>query len=95
VEETKNVGKTPRDVGKEGEVLPGLQTEWEEPPQQPSQQRQEERPLEPQSKVGQHELGQLEGPVGEAERGMVVPPLDAQAEVPTSGGRLSTQGPTR
>jgi hypothetical protein len=31
----RNMGETPRDVGREGEVLSGLWTEQEEPPQQP------------------------------------------------------------
>jgi hypothetical protein len=51
VEETRNVGETPQDVGKEEEALLVLRVEWEEPPQQPSQQQQEEWPLEPQPEV--------------------------------------------
>jgi hypothetical protein len=77
VEETRNVGETPRDAGKEGEALPGLQTKWEEPPQQPPQQQQEERPLEPQPEAEQRELGQPEGSLGEAEREAIVLPPDA------------------
>jgi hypothetical protein len=57
VEETRNAGETPRDAGKEGEVLPGLRIEQEEPPQQPLQQQQEEQPLEPQPEAEQRELG--------------------------------------
>jgi hypothetical protein len=41
------MGETPRDVGREGEVLPGLRMEREEPPQQSPQQRQEEQPPQP------------------------------------------------
>jgi hypothetical protein len=43
VEETKDVVETPQDAGKE-EKLPGLQTEWEEPQQQPQHQQRQERP---------------------------------------------------
>jgi hypothetical protein len=67
-EQTRNVVETPWDVGKEEE------------PQQHQQQRQEERPSQPQLEAEQHELGQLEGPVGEAEREAAVLPPDAQAE---------------
>jgi hypothetical protein len=93
-EETRNMGETLRDAGREGEVLPGLQTEREEPPQQPPQQRQEERPPHPQPEAKQLELGQPKGPVGKTEREVVMPPLDAQVEVPASGGPLPPQGST-
>jgi hypothetical protein len=92
VEETRNVGETPRDAGKEEEALLVLRVEWEEPPQQPSQQQQEERPLEPQPEVEQHELGQPEGPLDEVEQEAVVLPPDAQAGTPASGGPLPPQG---
>jgi hypothetical protein len=36
MEETRNMGETPRDAGRKGEVLRRLRTELEEPPQQPS-----------------------------------------------------------
>jgi hypothetical protein len=92
VEETRNMGETPRDARREGEALPGLRTAREEPPQQSLQQRQEERPLELQLEAEQRELGQLEGPVGEAEQRTVVPPPDAQVEVPASGGQSRPKG---
>jgi hypothetical protein len=61
VEETRNMEEAPQDARREGEVLLGLRTAWEEPPQQPSQQRQEEQPLELQPKVEQRELGNRRG----------------------------------
>jgi hypothetical protein len=81
-------------MGKEREVLPGLQTGREEPPCQPSQQQQEKRLLEPQPKAERHEPGQPKGPAGEVEREAVMPPLEVQEEVPASGGPLPPQGST-
>jgi hypothetical protein len=95
VEGTRNAGEAPRDARKEGEVLPGPQMGREEPPRQPPQQHQEERPLEPQPEAEWHEPGQPKEPAGEAEQEAVVLAPEAQEEVLARGGRSHPKGRRR
>jgi hypothetical protein len=90
VRKTKEVAEAPQDAGKEEEQSE-LQIEREKPQQQLQQQQQGERPLERQPGA---EQGELDQPVGEAEREVAMLPLDVQVEAPADQRPVPPQGLT-
>jgi hypothetical protein len=90
VRKTKEVAEAPQDAGKEEEQSE-LQIEREKPQRQLQQQQHGERPLEWQPRA---ERGELDQPVGEAEREVAMLPPDVQAEALADRRLVPPQGST-